>query len=107
MPWCPSSLPYTDFRLTSIKAKLFSVAKHQAISDKTWHHKYRKIRTKSSLPYTTDERPDISDSVPDRSKDFSAIQTGCRALPMTNDGHKSRGKVDGDVKLASLIQVAM
>jgi hypothetical protein len=34
MPWCPSGLPYTDFRLTNIKANLLCVAKHQVINDK-------------------------------------------------------------------------
>jgi len=91
MPWCPSSLPYTDFRSTSIKANLFPVATHQVIADKILHLKCGKIRRKSTLPCTTGEGSDISVLYLAEAK-TSLHQDRMSALPVTNDGHKFRGK---------------
>jgi len=86
-----SSLPYTDFRSTSIKANLFPVATHQVIGDKILHLKCGNIRRKSTLPYTTGEWPDISVLYLAEAK-TSLHPDRMSALSVTNDGHKSRGK---------------
>jgi len=91
MSLCASSLPYSDFRSTNIKANLFPVAMHQVIGDKILHLKFGKIRRKSTLPYTTGEGPDISVLYLAEAKTFLNPDQ-MSAFPVTKDGHKSRGK---------------